>query len=151
MWHFLEDLPGLMALPTVWRRHLAHDFEPFSLLCLQPGPKPALSFPCPLPTSCAYRIVSVVPPLPSDGRGIKGEGSFSPSSSSSFSSSIPGDQHESSNPLSHKSSAFAGFCRQTPPRCEPISLTLPDITPSELNWTKLSRSISKAFALDSKF
>src|SRR5437588_3752854 len=117
MWHFLEDLPGLSALPTVWRRHLAHDFEPFNLLCLQPGSKPALSFPCPLPTSCAYRIVSAE----------------SSSSSSSFSSSIQGDQHYQPSTIDHQ--LFSGECRQTPPRCEPISLALADITPLELNWT----------------
>src|SRR5258706_15843893 len=123
MWHFLEDLPGLTALPTIWRKYLAHDFEPFSLLCLQPGPKPALSFPFPLPTSCAYRIVSVASPLPSDGRGIKGEGSSASSSSFSFSSSIPGDQHYQPSTIDHQ--LFSGVCRQTPPRCETISLTLP--------------------------
>src|SRR5437867_302526 len=46
-WQWLEALPGLAAFPSVWRSRLREDFEPFK----------TLSFPCPQPTSCAYRIV----------------------------------------------------------------------------------------------
>jgi hypothetical protein len=56
-WQWLEALPGLAAFPSVWRSRLREDFEPFKTLCLEPSQKRPISFPCPLPTSCAYRIV----------------------------------------------------------------------------------------------
>jgi len=114
-WSILEDLPGLTAFPATWRRHLADDFEAFTFLCLQPGGHRAISLPCPMPTSCCYRV--------------------SPASNQP--------------PAAHQ--LFLGICQRDPPRCPPIELTLADITPLELNWTKLARAISKAFGLNSKF
>src|SRR4051812_28090963 len=108
-WSFLELLPGLTAVSAVWRRHLGDNFEAFKLLCLQPASRPALSYPCALPTSCSYRIEPAVcvhhPP-----------------------------------PLTPQ--LFTRLCKRDPPRCPPIQVTLADITPLELNWTKLSRAIS---------
>jgi len=124
-WSFLESLPGLTAVPAIWRKHLAGDFEAFKFLCLQLGDEPALSLPCSLGTSCSYHIIPVA---------------------------------EQSSGLRHQ--LFHGLCQRStqhpesgtwPPTCPPIQLTLADITPLELSWTRLARSISKAFGLNSKF
>jgi hypothetical protein len=50
----------------------------------------------------------------------------------------------------HPQPSHTGTCEGHPPTCEPIHLTLTDITPLELNWPKLARATSKAFGLDTK-
>ena len=57
-WRCLEELPGLTAVPAVWRGRMTTDFESFRLLCLQPGPEPAPAYPCPLRDSCYYDLIA---------------------------------------------------------------------------------------------
>ena len=45
-WQCLEAIPGLSAVPSVWRRYLAEDFELFKAAFLQAKPVLVKSFPC---------------------------------------------------------------------------------------------------------
>lgn len=159
-WSSLEQIPGLIALPSVWRKRTGDHFEPFKLLCLQAAPKPAKSFPCPLATSCAYRI------LPNPEKS---------SSSSSPSSVGPGIQHPASsiqhpasgiqNPTHPPSPApppssqpptlnsqlpFLGSCQRDPQTCPQIQLTLPDIIPLQVSLLRLARALCHALGCDAK-
>src|SRR5437016_756977 len=55
-WRSLEELPDLVAFPCTWRLRLGQDYEAFKILCLQDSAIRPISYPCPLETSCAYRI-----------------------------------------------------------------------------------------------
>src|SRR5438552_2018110 len=57
-WRSLEAIPRLVAFPCTWRLHLGQDYEEFKMLCLQESALRPISYPCPLPTSCAYRILN---------------------------------------------------------------------------------------------
>src|SRR5206468_752763 len=111
-WRFFEELPGLTAVPLVWWRGMQEDFEQFKILCLQPGPNPAQSFPCPLRTSCAYRIL--------------------PNPASIIEPSTTPTNPPSTNPLIQ--APFTGHCQRAPPVCPQRQLTANDITPLQLNW-----------------
>jgi hypothetical protein len=56
-WRTLEAIPSLLAFPCIWRLRLGEDYEPFKTLCLQESALRPISYPCPLETSCAYRII----------------------------------------------------------------------------------------------
>lgn len=56
-WSLLESIPGVVALPIVWRERLGQDFAAFKALCLQPSPRPVRWFPCPHGGGCAYEIL----------------------------------------------------------------------------------------------
>jgi len=126
-WSALERISGLIALPTLWKKRAGNDFEAFRILCLEPATFPALSYPCPLESSCAYRI-----------RRNPG----------AVAVSVP--THSLTDPLSHPLAPFTGTCETNPPRCPLIDLSLADITPLQLNWPKLGRAICRALSLDSK-
>ena len=46
-WSCLETLPGLIALPRVWRARLEEMFERVKALILQANATPAQLLPCP--------------------------------------------------------------------------------------------------------
>jgi hypothetical protein len=56
-WPFLETLPGLIALPGVWRTGLGEMFEPVKTLILRASPNPAQLLPCPRGCGLAHDIV----------------------------------------------------------------------------------------------
>ena len=109
-WQCLEAIPGLSAVPAVWRRHLGESFGPFRAAFLQTKATSVRSFPCPRECGCAHLIIS--------------EGQ---------------DQ-----------SPTIALCRCEPPTCHPLSLSLADIIPLQLNWTRLGRALCKTFGLDLK-
>jgi len=148
MWHTLEQIPGLSAVPSVWRRRLADRFEPFQRLCLQPGVNPVRSYPCPLQTSCAYRIVENCTD-PEDQSALSFVGDVVSSSSSfSSSSSICGPPTHSPTFSPTHFPAFSALCPRH--HCEHLALTQTDITPLQLSWPRLTRALVKAFDLDAR-
>jgi hypothetical protein len=56
-WSCLETLPGLIALPCVWRARLGERFERLKALILQDNPNPAELLPCPRGCGLAHDIV----------------------------------------------------------------------------------------------
>ena len=56
-WSCLETLPGLIALPRVWRARLGEMFEPMRALILQANATPAQLLPCPRGCGLAHEIV----------------------------------------------------------------------------------------------
>jgi hypothetical protein len=56
-WLCLEALPGLIALPSVWRARLGEMFEPAKGLMLQANPNPAQLLPCPRGCGLAHDIL----------------------------------------------------------------------------------------------
>jgi hypothetical protein len=58
-WQALEALPGLSAVPRVWRAWLGPHFDAFSNAFLLTKDYPAELYPCPSPRrcSCAHRVV----------------------------------------------------------------------------------------------
>jgi hypothetical protein len=56
-WSCLETLPGLIALPRVWRARLGEMFERMKGLILQDSPNPAQLLPCPRGCGLAHEIV----------------------------------------------------------------------------------------------
>src|SRR6266481_5314141 len=99
-WKILESVRGLIAVPASWRKWMGEDFEAFNILCLQPAPYIVRSFPCPIECGCWHEVFQEHggAPLPSDGRGTKGEG------------------------------PITATCRCDPPTCPELTLTLADIT-----------------------
>src|ERR1035438_1180097 len=57
-WSCLETLPGLIALPCVWRARLGEKFEHMKALILQANANPAQLLPCPRGCGLAHDIVS---------------------------------------------------------------------------------------------
>jgi hypothetical protein len=56
-WSCLEALPGLIALPRVWRARLGERFERMKPLILREGVNPAQLLPCPRGCGLAHEIV----------------------------------------------------------------------------------------------
>ena len=56
-WSCLETLPGLIALPRVWRARLGEMFEPVKALILQESPNAAQLVPCPRGCGLDHEIV----------------------------------------------------------------------------------------------
>ena len=56
-WFCLETLPGLIALPRVWRARPGEMFERVKALILQDNPNPAQLLPCPRDCGLAHDIV----------------------------------------------------------------------------------------------
>jgi hypothetical protein len=59
-WAALESVPGLIAFPTDWRKHVPDrpEFEIFSAIFLKPRPgPPADSVPCPWNCGCYHKVV----------------------------------------------------------------------------------------------
>jgi hypothetical protein len=56
-WSCLEPIPGLIALPCVWRARLGEMFERVRALILQANATPAELLPCPRGCSLAHDIV----------------------------------------------------------------------------------------------
>jgi hypothetical protein len=56
-WSCLETLPGLIALPRVWRARLEEMFERVKALILQANATPAQLLPCPPGCGLAHEIV----------------------------------------------------------------------------------------------
>src|ERR1035438_5449808 len=56
-WSCLETLPGLIALPRVWRARLGEMFERVEALILQANATPAQLLPCPRGCGLAHDII----------------------------------------------------------------------------------------------
>jgi hypothetical protein len=56
-WCCLEPIPGLIALPCVWRGRLGAKFEQVKALFLQDNPNPAQLLPCPRGCGLAHEII----------------------------------------------------------------------------------------------
>ena len=56
-WSALECLPGLSALPHVWKKFLGVHFRAFQILCLQFGTEIPSHVPCPNECGCDHFIV----------------------------------------------------------------------------------------------
>ncbi|HWX23120.1 MAG TPA: hypothetical protein VN578_24725 [Candidatus Binatia bacterium] len=176
-WKTLEDLPGLSAVPAIWRARLAGDFAPYAAAFLQPKTNTVDSFPCPRQCGC-WHEVPIAPesssssfssslhetPPASSFSSVPSSISYPPSSSPGppsstihHPSSLP--HHPSSSPAPvppliqqsiNPSSLFRATCRCTPPTCPPLDLTLAEVTPLQVNRPKLARAVCKAFACDPK-
>ncbi len=107
-WQALEQLPGLSAVPAVWRELGDEDFDLAHPALLRARSSTAKSFPCPRGCGCAHRIVE------------RGDGTF------------------------------VAVCECESWNCEDILLARGDVTPLELNWSKLGRAVAKAFGCDAK-
>jgi len=53
--------------------------------------------------------------------------------------------------VTHTDGTIVGVCQCKPRTCDNLELTIPDITPLELNWPKFARAIAKAFGLAVRF
>jgi hypothetical protein len=53
--------------------------------------------------------------------------------------------------LRHDRTSAAAECRCDPPHCSDITLSLADITPLELSWTRLALALAKTFGFAPKF
>ncbi len=106
-WSSLESLPGLNAIPSIWREKLGGQFDLFRAAFLQTRPVPAQSFPC-RRCGCAHDVTI----------------------------HAPGD--------------IVAVCACDPWNCDDLVLTADDIQILELNWSKLARSLCKAFGLDAR-
>jgi len=58
LWHSLETLPGLSAVPASWRRRLTDQFPSFARAFLEPKDHLAITYPCPSHCGCAHQIVA---------------------------------------------------------------------------------------------
>src|SRR5262249_49355121 len=56
-WPSLEAIPGLSALPEVWRSHLGELYRMFARSFLQPVTAPVRFYPCPNECGCAHEVV----------------------------------------------------------------------------------------------
>jgi hypothetical protein len=56
-WRCLEEIPGLIALPAVWRHWTSENFGPFQTLCLQVSSRLATHVSCPLNCGCNHFII----------------------------------------------------------------------------------------------
>src|SRR6185436_6408043 len=122
-WQSLDEIPGLIALPSAWRKHLGERCEAFKLLCLQVSTRTTSLFPCPRAQECSYRIIQ-----------------------------LPEALNKLPSTLNVQPSTVAmAFCQRDPRSCDHLELSADDITPLQLNWQKLGREICKAFGLESKF
>src|SRR5690242_19713572 len=101
-WNHLESIPGLTALPSIWRASLGDAFDTFKILCLQPGSTPATSIPCRFYPTCAHRVI-IIPDFP-------------PSTNPQPSTPNP-------QPL------LLGICQSHPPNCANLKLTPADLIP----------------------
>src|ERR1035437_1333796 len=108
-WYCLEALPGLIALPRVWRARLREQFGPVRDLILQDNPSLAQLLPCPRGCGLAHNIV------------CRPDGSL------------------------------VATCCGEPERPQEIPLTIADITPLEVSWSKLSRALCQALGLHSRY
>src|SRR5437016_5714790 len=109
LWHCLEAIPGLVALPDIWIAWTDEDFEPFKTLCLQASARLATYIPCPRLCGCDHFIF-----------------------------------------IHHDRTGAIAVCRCTPDTCPDVALTIAEITPFQLSWSRLGRALRKAFDLDSK-
>ena len=107
-WPCLEALPGLIALPRVWRARLGAAHERMQALILQESPNLAQLLPCPRGCGLAHDIVS------------RPDGSL------------------------------MATCCGDPSQPQEIPLTLADITPMEVSWSKLRRVLCEALGLHDK-
>jgi hypothetical protein len=57
-WQCLEAIPGLSAVPAVWRDRFGDKFEWFRTTFLQTRSSPVKSFPCPRQCGCAHLIIT---------------------------------------------------------------------------------------------
>src|SRR2546426_12465578 len=114
-WQCLDAIPGLSAVPAVWRRHLGESFEPFRAAFLQTKDCPVRSMPCPRECGCAHLIVREERnPSPRHSPFAKGRRGVAASPAAEVGSSIRGD--ESAQPL------ITARCQCEPATCPPISL-----------------------------
>ncbi len=60
VWRGLEDVPGVNAVPAVWREKLGAPFEVFRRAFLQPRSEPAQFFPC-RRCGCAHEVTVFAP------------------------------------------------------------------------------------------
>ena len=108
-WSCLETLPGLVALPRVWRVRLGEMFERVKALILQDHPNPAQLLPCPRGCGLAHEIV------------CRPDGSL------------------------------VATCCGDPARPHEIPLSLAEIMPLEVSWSRLGRTLCQPLGLDSRF
>ncbi|MCX6926706.1 MAG: hypothetical protein NT154_26400 [Verrucomicrobia bacterium] len=108
-WSSLETLPGLVALPGVWRARLGQRFDRVKALILKDHPNPAQLLPCPRGCGLAHEIV------------CRGDGSL------------------------------VATCWGDPARPHEIPLTLAEIMPLEVSWSKLGHALERAFGLQRRF
>src|SRR6266478_2518992 len=59
-WPSLDAIPGLNAIPSIWRQHLGDQFELFRAAFLQPRAEPAQRYPCQT-CGCSHHIVIHAP------------------------------------------------------------------------------------------
>jgi hypothetical protein len=60
-WKSLEELPGLSAVPAIWRKRLGPDFDTFGSAFLVPKTNTVASFPCPHECGCWHRVPRLTP------------------------------------------------------------------------------------------
>jgi hypothetical protein len=104
---------------------LGEDYEAFKILCLQESALRPTTYPCSLPTSCAYRIVPSAPSTLDPA----------PSTLNTQHSTFP---------------SFTGVCLHYPVMCEQIELMPADVIPLEVNWQRLGRALCRALGLDAR-
>jgi len=132
-WRALESLPGLNAVPAVWREKLGEQFDVFARSFFLPRPGPAQYVPC-RKCGCSHEVVSFA--------------SLSPAPSVIH--------HPPSLPRRNTAEAGAiqpslvAICTCDPWNCDHLVLTPTDVEILELHWGKLARALCKAFALDCK-
>ena len=147
-WQSLEAIPGLVAVAAIWQRRMGEHFPALRATCLEPDDWQVESYPCPRECGCWHKVILRHDFLARTGAAaLTHQLQQSSSSSFSFSSSIPSD---STNP-SPEAPAAIGVCCCDPPACPDLPLTIADITPLKLNWTRLARELCRALSLNSKF
>src|SRR5690349_6175583 len=55
-WESLEAIPGLIAVPAVWRRRMGQYFSAFTALCLQTTTQRGEWLPCPRECGCDHLV-----------------------------------------------------------------------------------------------
>src|SRR6266446_5127997 len=149
IWLSLEHIPGLSAIPFVWRQELGDNFDPFKSAFLQSAPdNPAQFVPCPRARGCHHEVRTrstashFQSPLTSEAGP--------PSTASDFQPSPTAPEVSTHSTASHFASPLIAVCRCYPGRCDSFSLTVEDVTSLELDWPKLGRALCRAFGLVSK-
>jgi hypothetical protein len=142
-WQFLERIPGLIAVPAAWSSEIGEKFTAFNTLCLQPDDWQVQSYPCPRECGCWHRVI-----LRHDFLAASRAAHLTPAPAPTT------DQSKTTldfGPRTLDSAAAVAVCRCDPPKCPDLSLTLAEITPLKLSWTRLGRELCRALTLTSKF
>lgn len=147
-WSFLERLPGLTALPVVWRQHLGAEYAAFKRLCLQAETWQAAWYPCAReqPCGCWHEV-----------RWEPGQGG-----------AVAVCQCEPVRLVEMRFERVAGqeggewrlapvgslaAMVETAPRgkCADLALTLEEVTPLKVHRARLAREICRALSLEAKY